>query len=278
MLEGMLNDIMGIDLFDSIYQTLSINIFSTSGEYSGILNIVQELHNNAIKPIALMLMFIYFMIAIIDKLSSENFTWEQLWRQMAMLLASKFLIEHGFEILYYLFNAGMNIAGSIQSVIQGSQHPLLNFDAAAMIESFRESLGLNKGLLKVLGDIIMFIYLLIPWILSWILGMAVKIICYTRVVEIYVRATFAPIALSDFFHSGLQGSGWRFLKNFLAVSLQGGIILVIAAVFSALFGTLTFNGDDLFAYTGLYLSFLAAAVMLMFKSLSLAKELLGTGG
>jgi len=276
MLEGMLKDICGTDIFTSIFETLSVNMFSNTGDYSAALSVVESIHETVVKPVALMIMCIYFMIAIVDKLSSDNFTWEYLWRQFAMFIAAKLVIDYGFDILEYLFDIGMAFASNLEAAIRADylENPENTFDAAKMIKEFKEGLGLT-GLLSVFGDIIMIIFLIIPWALSWIMRLAVSVICYSRVIEIYLRATFAPIALSDFFHSGLQGTGWRFLKSFAAVCLQGAFILMIAVIFSALFEQLAANKQNLFTFTGTYLAFFASAVMLMFKSLSLTKEMMG---
>lgn len=269
-LGGMLKDICGSDIFSSIYETLSQNLFG-AGDYSAALNVVKTL-NNAIIPLALMLMFIYFMIAVVDKLSSENFTWEQLWRQMAMLLAAKYLMEHGFELLEIFFNIGMALAAKFDG-LGSTLVAEAALDTEALIEGFHDSIG--SFLPDFIVKIIMFIYLLIPWLFSWIMRLCVGVICYSRVIEIYARATFAPVAIADFFHSGLHGSGFRFLKSFLAVSLQGAMILVIAMIFSSLFGSITVNEANLFKFIGKYLAFYAAALMMMFKSLSLTKEVIG---
>lgn len=269
MLEGMLNDICGSDLFSGIYETLSVNWFAGGDAY----NAARVLHNT-VKPVALMLMFIYFMIAIVDKCSSENFTWEQLWKQLCMLLASKFLIDHGFEILQLLFNVGQAMAAQISGAF-GTDVKDATYNAEEIIEGFRDSITLFD--IELFENIIMFFYLLIPWLFSWVMGLCVSVICYSRVIEIYARAIFMPIAISDFFHTGLQGGGWRFLKNFLAVSLQGAMILVIAIIYSKLFSTLTVTDSNLFTFIGKYLAFYASAIMLMFKSLPLTKEVLGTG-
>lgn len=273
---GMINDICGQDIFNSIFETLTVNLFSSDGKYSDALAMARGLHRSVIMPLALMLMFIYFMLAIVDKLSQENFTWEQLWRQLAMLLVSKYLIEHGFEILDLMFDIGMDFAAQIQAWTgyDGDSSEDIT-QAKELIESFRAGLGLDGVFTSWLGDLLMFIYLFIPWLGSWIMRLCINIICYTRVIEIYWRATFAPIALADFFHSGLQGTGWRSLKSFLAVCLQGGAMLVIAVIFSALTGQIVADDQNLFTFIGAYLAFAASAVMLMFKSLSLTKEIIG---
>lgn len=281
LLDGMVNDIMGTDMFDTIYETLNVNLFTPDKDvniFSSAYETIHKIYEVGVQPVAVMLLFIYFMLAVIDKLSSENFTWEQLWRQMAMLLGAKFLIDHGFDIMEILFNIGVNFAYSVDQAGTAGDIDML-VTAEELLEQFRTSLGLDKGILKILAPVIMFMYLLIPWIFSFILGMAVKIVCYTRVVEIYLRAAFAPIALSDFFHSGFQSNGWRFLKSFFAVCLQGAFVLAIAIIHTKLGNSVFENfgeGLTFWESIGIFLSLGCASVMLMFKSLSLAKEMLGT--
>ena len=275
MIKGMVNDLCGKDLFKGIMDTLETNLFSSKGDYSAAVNLVEDLYFSVIQPIAIMLMIIYFLLALVDKMTSENFTWEQMGKQMCMFLASFYLINHGFEILELLFQLGLSLTKQVNALVDGSLDPK---DGASRVESVINTFKATINVPNFLKDICLFVYLLIPWALSWIMGLVVKIICYTRVIEIYARAAFAPIALSDFFHSGFQGAGWRFLKSFLAVCLQGALILVINAIYSALFDVVAGSVDtklSLFAFLGVYLAIMASACMLMFKSLSLSKELLG---
>lgn len=276
ILESMLNQICGANLFSSIYETLSVNLFSSGGAFGTAYNVVHAIYNT-IMSIGVMLLFVYFIVALVDKLSSDTFTWETLWRQFALLLAAKYIMENGFQLLEIIFNIGMATAAKVSALGDPSVSETA-IDAAAVIDNFTASF---TGIFSALGHLIMMLYLLIPWLLSWIMGLCVSIICYSRVIEIYVRATFAPIALSDFFHSGLHGSGWRYLKSFLAVALQGALILVIGMIYSALFKGLTLDTEasllpsKLLIFLGKFIILYASAVMLMFKSLPLAKELVG---
>lgn len=267
LLEWMLDYICGSDLFNDVYGILNKNLFTEAAT-----SVASAIYNT-VKPVAIMLMFIYFMIAVVDKLSSENFTWEQLWRQMALLLASYYLIIHLFEILNILSNIGLSILTSIGNPT--TKDVVVNSED--LIQTFRESMGLDDSFFSFLADIVMILYLILPLILAWIMRICVCIVCYSRMGEILVRVAFSPIAISDFFQSGLQGGGWRWLKNFLAVSLQGAFILAISAIFSSLMESFVVTDANLFNFMGKYLAFYASAVMLMFKSLSLAKEVVGTG-
>lgn len=273
MLENMINDICGPDIFTSIYETLSVNLFSSGGKYSMVLSVVRVVYN-IIMPIGVYLMFIYFMLALVDKLSSDTFTLEQLWRQLAILVGAKILMENGFRVLETLFGIGMAALGMISGTAS-TDIAAAAIDTATLITEFRDSIGI-AGNIPFIRDIIMFVYLLIPWTLSWIMRLVIAVICYSRVGEIYIKAAYTPIALSDFMHSGFQGTGWRHLKSFFASCLQGAIIFLIAVIFSALFQTITIDsGLELFKFLGAYLAFYASAVMLMFKSLPLAKEIVG---
>lgn len=276
MIESMLDQICGQNLFDDIVRILLINP-ETDSMYTGAWEVVEKILV-IIEPLAVMLLFIYFMLAVIDKMSSENFTWEQFIRQLAMLLAAKFLIEHGLDIIKILYSIGLVLVTQVQNT--GALADMA-VDAKDLYDAFESSMDGESGIVKVFKKFIMIIFLILPWAGSFILQILVKVICYTRLIEIYIRIAFYPVALSDFFHSGFQGSGWRYLKNFLAVSLQGAVILLIAIIFSQLFGgmvasQLTADGMNLFEFLGLYFAFVASAIMLMFKSLGLTKELLGT--
>ncbi len=271
ILESMLNQVCGANLFENIYETLSVNLFSSGGAFGAAYSVVHAIYNT-IMSIGVMLLFVYFIVSLVDKLSSDTFTWEMLWRQFALLLAAKYIMENGFQLLELIFNIGMATAAQVSALGDPSVSETA-IDAAAIIDEFT---GSFTGFYAIIGDVIMMLYLLIPWLLSWIMGLCVSIICYSRVIEIYVRATFAPIALSDFFHSGLHGPGWRYLKSFLAVALQGALILVVGMIYSALFkGLVLDQTDNLLVFLGKYIVIYASAVMLMFKSQSLSKELVG---
>lgn len=270
LLESMLNEICGSNLFADIYETLSVNLFSGGGAFGAAYSVVHSIYNS-VMSIGIMLLFVYFVLALVDKMSSDNFTWEQLWRQFALLLAGKYVMENGFQILELLFNIGMATAARISALGNPSVSETA-IDAATIIDEFT---GSFSGFLAVIAKPIMMIYLLVPWLLAWIMKLCVSIICYSRVIEIYARATLAPIALSDLFHSGLNGAGWRYLKIFLAVALQGALILIIGIIYAAVFQSLVMDGGNWFKFLGKYIVIYASAVMLMFKSLGLAKELVG---
>ena len=279
MAEDMLDFIFGNTMFDAFLNWLSWDLFGSGGEgkFTGALsNLVNSVHDSVIQPFAVMLMFIYFMIAIVDKLSSENFTWEELWRLMAKFIVAKLLIDHGLELLQLIYSLGISLLLEIPAMAPEA----VEYDSAAMIESFKENLDMDSGvMLKFLGEILCLIFLMIPWLFSIILVICMMLIVLSRTYEIYLRALFIPIAISDFFHAGLNGSGWQYIKTFMAISLQCVLILLIysfhATVTHSMLGEMMNWSLDMIALCFYYLGFSAAAISLMFKTLSLSKEIVG---
>lgn len=274
-LEGLVKIIFQVNSFSEIADLMRINLFSSSDQFGGILNLIRGMYNTVF-PVAVMLLFIHFMISMIEKCSNDTFTWEQLWKLFAALLASKILIEHGFEILNYLFSVGLAIIDSF-SGLRGSAPGL-----ALGEEEIKEILdALNENMnwvVNFLRNILIWVALLIPALGAFIMKSAIFVICFSRIAEIYVRVVLTPIALSDFFHNGLQSAGWRYLKSFLAVSLQGAMILVISLVYEQLMAVMLSNyaqDREFWKFFSISMILQASSIMLMFRSLALSKEVLG---
>ncbi len=276
MIRGMFDSVFGASSFSNIYTDLSVNLFDAGGKYKDALKIVTSLYDDIITPVALSLLCIYFLIGIVDKLTSEHFTWDQAMRQFCMLLAGFALIDYGLDLMKWLFRIGLLLTQDIHSAVTTGGGAVKEATLDALYKDFLKETELSG--INIIDNVVRFGYLMIPWVMNWILGMVVTIIVYSRVIEIYARACFAPIAFSDFFQNGLHGGGWRFLKSFLAIALQGALLFIISAIFSKLSFTLYANFEDDIGYWSAMaqsLAFTIAAAMLMFKSLSLSKEIVG---
>lgn len=276
MIRGMFDQVFGANTLDSVYEDLSINLLSDSGPYSSVVTVVDHLYDSILTPIALSLLCIYFLVAMVDKLSSEHFTWEQAVRQFCMLIAGFALIDYGLDLMKLLFDLGLSLTEQIHSFTTADSAGLSEATMDTMFENFEAETEFTG--IGIIDNVCRIGYLLIPWVFSWIISVVVIVIVYSRVIEIYARACFAPIAFSDFFQNGLHGGGWRFLKSFLAIALQGALILIITVIFSKMTHVLFGDWDDdigYFAAIGQYLAFNVSSCMLMIRSLSLAKEIVG---
>lgn len=275
VVRSMFNEIFGGGLFEGVKNSLIIN---PESKYSDVWSFIDIVYNNFMVPIALGVMIIWFLVAFIQKSATENVTFESLFLAFTKLIVAKFLIENGLDIFAMLWSFGISSINALSNLglnETGSGAYIIN--EATRTAIWKELTGKNNlntdpGFWQSIGALFQ---LFVPWIVTWALKIIVSFICYSRLIEMFLRMMAAPIALSDFMTEGLHGSGWKYLKSFFAIALQGVLIYLIAVIFSKLMGSIFTNQTGFMEVVTSYLIFGFSACALMFKSLSLSKELMG---
>lgn len=257
----------GGDLFDDILDVLTIN--PSEGEYASLWTNVEGIYDTVMVPLAVGLVFIYFLVFLLHRFTDERMTWEQVFMLFVKLVVAKFIIDNGFDILSQLWGFGISIIAEL------SEYKGYAFSLEELKAPWESLTGVkwpeSPGLIKDWG-IVAWIQMLIPMAITWILKIAINVICYSRLLELLVRTAMAPLAFADFFTEGLHGAGWKFLKSYFAVCLQGFVIAVIAILFSILGQTLEMgNGFFMFALKYAIIGF--AALACVAKSQSIVKEI-----
>ena len=127
------------------------------------------------------------------------------------------------------------------------------------------------------------LHLIIPWAVSFICQVIIIVCCYMRAIEMSILIMISPIPFAllgnDPFGSG---AGSRFIKNFAALSIQGGIMMIIARVCSSLIivklgdmVSLLASGTEL-GMAGLELSaIMVCEAALLKRSLTFSQKALG---
>ena len=269
-LQSWFKEIFDNGAFAAVEDVLKLD---PSQELGWVWTAVETIYNNVMVPLALGLMVIWFLVAFIKTAASEQVTFEQLFMLFVKLIAAKFLIDNGLQILADFWSLGISLVDNIKGAIPPPDDPI-SFSYKSLWQDLTGvEWGTSLNLMIALG---VMCQLLIPWLVSKVLIACVYFICYSRLIEMFVRMLAAPIALSDFFAEGLHGAGWRFLKNFLAICLQGVLIGAIAQLYPLIMAELLTGSGSFWTVTIKYIAFSFSAVALMFKSLSLSKELVGT--
>lgn len=71
-------------------------------------------------------------------------------------------------------------------------------------------------------------------IVSFGITVAVIFIVLTRIMELYVRGAFLPVAAAMMSDDGWRGSGGRYFRKLLSLATQNAVVLVIANVFGVM--------------------------------------------
>lgn len=250
-----------------------VTFAGNQSDYSQIWAMCCNVANSIIEPIAIMIVVIFFLLAILEKVSSENLTLEHVLREVIKLCFGLYLVTNSVEIVVGCIELGNGI---LQKVLG-----LINTTSMTGAAVFTEQMLKDTGgvLAMVLITIIIALFLLIQLILVVIMRCVVII----RLLEIAMRTAMSPLALSDTFAGNLLHShAINFIRSFGALCLQG-VFIAIVANFLPMFwaGMLANPGTgawDIVAAVLEMLVVLVAALILMFKSGSIAKEMMGARG
>ncbi|MGN0710253.1 MAG: hypothetical protein ACI4LO_00730 [Anaerovoracaceae bacterium] len=284
-MKSLFVDVFGGGMFKGVYDLLNVLLIGDGAKYSSAAKLVEKVYDNLMVPIALAFLVIFFVCTLVEKTTNEQANLEQMFLLFAKLVVGVFLIDKGFDIMVYFQQLGVAFLGDFYNYTDGMMKGGGGYDISKnknLQKLYEEYVGVewpaSPGWFDTFKNIFSggTLSLLMAWMFSFILKAAIYLIMFMRILEIYIRTMFAPLALSDVLYQGLNSTGFRFLKGYLAVSLQMVVIygcMVLNTVIAADIakGAAAANSIFLFKYIGLT----AATIGILFKSQSLVKEFIG---
>lgn len=267
----MLSQTFGSDLFSDVINILRMN---PQTQFPDAWSLIENIHTSVIMPLALSFVTIHFLMAILDKASSDNSTGQHYLYLCVKLLAAKYFIENGLAIFTEIINGGNQLISGMSAVSNSTS----GFDQALWQTITGKSWSEDVGFMESIGYML---YIVIPWLCSFLLGLLLKAMAYTRLVTILIRVAFAPLAVSDFFTEGVHGAGWRYIKNTVAAAIQGVVMLAVvsicAYIIKGVIDVTTISGWSYLKFTGAYFAIAGCCTAMLGKSQQMAKEIMGTG-
>ena len=181
--------------------------------------------NGALQAIGLALLVLFFVIGVVRTCTnfSELKRPEQAVKLFLRFAIAKGIVTYGLELMLAVFRIIQGIVSTImaKSSFQASAMTLPQEIITAIEDcGFFESIPLWA--VTILGG-------LFVTVLSFILILTV----YGRFFKLYMYTAIAPIPLSTFAGETTQNIGKSFLKSYVAVCLEGAIIVLACVIFSA---------------------------------------------
>lgn len=295
-------------LFDAEYDLVSAGggfqeVFETfidpnGSIYADLWGKVEVIYN-AIAIIGSALLIFYFFVGIADKLTKDRLTGYELLRSGIELMFAFMIVVEG----YNLFNGMMGFAQDIYSQVSRTaatstwdtmerEYKLFfksdNYggknvsewkdtdvwdvgkDAASAKDSKVHGWG---GLAGMFAPVIEVCLMALTAQIGCLIGVAAMV---ARVIQISVYIIFAPIATADMFNGGIMNSsGFRFLKKFLAICLQGVVMYVIVYATGALQRSFLASSTQLAANPFFVLVPGLIMIALILKSQQFANDIVG---
>jgi len=224
-IQSMIDSIFGNELYISIKDAVLFNV-------DGAWTILSDIYDRAILPVGYSLLVLYFLIELMEKTTHENLNFEHFLRLFIKLIVGKILMDNAIDVLAGLLAIGNSLATAISEkfgggFLDGSDNANSQIVNITLLKESASDLNLFES-------IGVWARLITPQLANMVVLAMAKVVCWSRSIEIVVRAMLAPIAMPDIFSEGTRGHGFRYLKRFLAVSLQGVIILAIVIAMNQL--------------------------------------------
>ena len=270
LVDGIMNNLSGVfDAVNSQVADVATQVGNTPANFSpGVFALVRGISETVIIPIAgMFLTFIacYELIQlIIEHNNLANFETFIFFKWIFKTFVAVMLITNTFNIVMAVFDVAQHVVNSSAGLISGSTA----IDTTTL-DTIRETLeAMEVG--ELLG---LFLQSFIIQVCSTILSVAIFVIVYGRMVEIYLMTSLAPIPFSTFGNREQSHIGQNYLRALFALGFQGFLIMICIGIYAVLVQTVTFTDDIIGSLWGI-MGYTVLLCFSLFKTGSLAKSVM----
>ena len=174
------------------------------------------------------------------------------------------LISNTFNITMAVFDVAQHVVNASGSLIGNTS---IDGSAVAGLQSEIEAMELGP----LLG---LFLQTLIVRTLMMAFSVAIFVIVYGRMIEIYLVTSLAPIPFATFGNREQSQIGQNYFKSLLALGFQGFLIMICVGIYAVLIRGTSFSSDIITSLWGV-MGYTILLCFALFKTGSLAKSVLG---
>ncbi len=210
------------DKMNEIWQLITQSPQSFKG--GGIWNVVVTIHGG-LQAIGYALLVLFFVIGVVKTCGSfaEIKKPEHALKLFIRFILAKTVITYGLDLMLALFSI---VQGVVSTIIQSSgfgsaQQSVLPNEIVTAINDCGFFQSIPLWAVTLIGGLFI-------TILSFVMIMSV----YGRFFKLYMYTAIAPVPLATFAGEPTQSVGKSFLKSYVAVCLEGAIIVLACIIFS----------------------------------------------
>ena len=238
------------------------------GWNAGVFNLIQNLSQTVIVPIAGLIITFVLCYELITMVTQKNnfreFETYNIFLWIFKAYVAIYLVTNTFNITMAVFDVGQHIVNGAAGVISGSTA----VDASAAIATLTESLeDMEIGELFLLAMETLLISLTMS-----ILSVIITVIMYGRMIEIYLYTSVAPIPFATMTNKEWGNIGNNYLKGLFALAFQGFFMLVCVGIYSVLVNAMTIS-TNLHGAMFSVAAYTVVLAFLLFKTGSLSKSI-----
>lgn len=163
---------------------------------------------------------------------STAFTIQQVALVMLKITLCRWAVLHSTEILNAMFEVAATVTNGIAGYVGSGQ-----VNTEVDIENAISALPGGIGNMPVAMEL-----MVVSWMLR-LVNIVINTIVAARFIELYVYNALASLPIATLCYRELHGIAVNFLKNYMAVALQGAVLYLIIGFYPALTASLSSGGD-----------------------------------
>lgn len=265
--ENILQNMSGIfDILNQRTAAIGTELSKTPQSWnSGVFNMIKNLSDNVIVPIAGMILTLVLCYEVISILMEKNNMHEVdtsvFFRIILKMGIAVYLLGHTFEIAMAVFDIAQKVIQEAVGVIADNE--------LAIDEAIMQNLENINNVPELIGICIM------TWIMQFVIyaiGCAITIVLYGRFIEIYIYCSVAPIPFSTFANKEWGQMGTNYVRGLMALAFQGFFMLVCVAIYNALIQGMVVSQDMIPAMFET-VAYSVLLVLALFKTSQISKSI-----
>ena len=269
LVSGIMSNLSG--MFDGVNDKvgeISTQVGMTPQAWNGsIFNMVQNLSENVIMPIAGVILAFVMTLELVQILMDKNnfhdvetvvfFKW--VFKTACAIL----IVTNTWTIVMGIFDVAQGVVNQASGIIIGDT----SIDLSSVMPDMEEQL-MEMELGPLFGLWFQSLYV---GITMWALTICIFIITYGRMLEIYLVTSVAPIPMAAMLGREWGGMGQNYLKSLFALGFQAFLIMVCVAIYAVLVQNISVS-DDISAAIWTCMGYTVLLCFTLFKTGSLAKS------
>lgn len=241
LVSGIVSNLSG--LFDSTNEQIGEIAgqvgLTPQGWNSGIFNMIQNLSNNVILPLAGAILALVMTLELIQLITDRNNlndvdTW-MFFKWVFKSAAAVLIVSNTWTIVMGIFDAAQSVVNGAAGVMIGNT----SIDISSVVTDL-ESRLMEMDVGPLLG---LWFQSLFVGICTWAITICIFIVIYGRMIEVYLVTSVAPIPMATMANREWGQMGQNYLRTLLALGFQAFLIMVCVAIYSVLVQNISVSGD-----------------------------------
>ena len=206
---------------------------------SGIFNMIQNLSNNVILPLAGAILAIVMTLELIQLIKDRNNlndvdTW-MFFKWVFKSAAAVLIVSNTWTIVMGIFDAAQSVVNGAAGVMIGNT----SIDISSVVTDL-ESRLMEMDVGPLLG---LWFQSLFVGVCTWAITICIFIVIYGRMIEVYLVTSVAPIPMATMANREWGQMGQNYLRTLFALGFQAFLIMVCVAIYSVLVQNISVSTD-----------------------------------